>query len=270
MKLPKNSDRAMALIALLVSVMGLVMSPVSAAAAFSPSGDTTGTGIFCNSGYHHAFNSTQQAARLQTVLANLSQQGVDVSQVQADLAAGNTTGGMKDLMALYKDHPDLALNGPRQHLMNATAHAVHFQTLVTTLSQQGVDVSQVQADLAAGNTTGAMKDLMALHKGKGHPGMMANSTQMAARLQTGVSKLAQQGVDVSEVQADLASGNVSAAMQWMAAYRTAHPDPTGNGTFMYRSGGTQWQNGGSFRPHTPGFGNQTAAHHRFTGPVKDT
>ena len=206
MKLPKNSDRAMALIALLVSVMGLVMSPVSAAAAFSPSGDTTGTGIFCNSGYHHAFNSTQQAARLQTVLANLS--------------------------------------------------------------QQGVDVSQVQADLAAGNTTGAMKDLMALHKGKGHPGMMANSTQMAARLQTGVSKLAQQGVDVSEVQADLASGNVSATTEWIAAYHKAHPVRSGNETFLHSSNSSQWQKGGPFRSHTTGSGNQTADHSRFTGQVQ--
>ena len=108
-----------------------------------------------------------------------------------------------------------------------------------------------------------MKDLMAFHQDR--PGMMANNTQQAAWLQTGVTKLAQHGVDVSEVQADIASGNVSAAMQWMAAYHKAHPVQSGNGTVMHSSNSTGWQKGGSFRPHTPGSGNQTAAHHRFTG-----
>jgi hypothetical protein len=269
MKLFKNSDRAVALFTITVWVIGLVMSPVSASAVFSPSGDTAGTGIPAgNAPYHHTFNSTQQTARLQTVLANLSQQGVDVSQAQADLTAGNTTGAAQWLMAYHKDHPDLAMNGPRQHVMNVTAQAARLQTLITNLSQQGVDVSQALADLAAGNTTGAMKDLMAFHQDR--PGMIANNTQQAAWLQTGVTKLAQHGVDVSEVQADIASGNVSAAMQWMAAYHKAHPVQSGNGTVMHSSNSTGWQKGGSFRPHTPGSGNQTAAHHRFTGPVQGT
>jgi hypothetical protein len=267
MKLFKNSDRAVALFTITVWVIGLVMSPVSASAVFPPSGDTTGTGILVgNASYHHTFNSTQQTARLQTVLANLSQQGVDVSQAQADLTAGNTTGAAQWLMAYHKDHPDSALNGPRQHVMNATAQAGHIQTFITHLSQQGVDVSQALADLAAGNVTGAMKDLMAFHKD--HPGMTANTTRQAAQLQTGVTKLAQQGVDVSEVQADIASGNVSAAMQWMAAYHTAHPVQSGNVTGMHSGNSTRWQNGGSFRPHTSGSGNQTAVHHRFRGPVQ--
>jgi hypothetical protein len=269
MKLFKNSDKAVALITIMIWVTGLVISPVGAMAAFSPSGDTTVAGIPAGSAaYHHTFNSTQQASHLQTVLANLSQQGVDVSQVQADLAAGNMTAAFQWLMAYYKDHPDLALNGPRQHAMNATAQATRLQSLITTFSQTGVDVSKALADLAAGNTTGAMKDLMA--RNKDHPGMMANSTQQAARLQTGVTKLAQQGIDVSEVQADLASGNMNAAMQWMAAYHTAHPAQYGNGTGMHSSYSTQWQKGGSFRPHTSGSGNQTAAHHRFPGRVQGT
>ncbi len=200
MKLPKTSYRTVAIITIVVSVIGLVMSPVSAAASFSSSGDPAGTPAG-NSGYHHVFNSTQQAARLQGVLANLSQQGVDVSLAQADLAAGNITGAMKDLMALHNDHP----------------------------------------------------------------GMMADSPQLATRLQTGVTRLAQQGVDVSGVQADLASGNVHAAMQWMAAYHTAHPSQNGNGTAWHSGNSTQWQQGGSFPLHHAGSGNQTASHQWFLG-----
>jgi hypothetical protein len=269
MRLLKDNTRAIALVTIVVSVIGLIMSPVSASTAFSPSGDPAATGIHAGSAsFHHAFNSTQQAARLPAVLANLSQQGVDVSQAQADLAAGNTTAAIQWLMAYHKDHPDLAPNGPRQHAMNATAQATRVQTLITALSQKGVDVSKAIADLAVGNTTGAMKDLMALHLV--HPGMKGNSTQQTARLQDGVTRLAQQGIDVTEIQADLTSGNVSAAMQWMAAYHKAHPVQAGTETALRTGNSTGWQKGGSFRLHQTGAGNQTAFHSRFARPVMST
>jgi len=259
MKLPTPSYRVVAIIAIVVSVIGLIMSPVSAATAFSPSGDPAGIPAG-NTAYHHTFNSTRQAARLQTVLANLTQQGVDTSPAQADLAAGNVTAAFQWLMAYHNDHPDNAVNGPGEHVVNATAQAAHLQTVLTGLSQKGVDVSQATADLAAGNITGAMQELMTLHKD--HPGIMANSTQLMTRLQSGVTKLAQQGVDVS-VQADLASGNVDGAMQWMAAYHTAHPNA--NGTSWHGGNSTRWQKGDSFQPHHAGSGNQTSSHSGFTG-----
>ena len=79
----------------------------------APSGNTGAyTG---NPAVHHIVNSTGQAARLQVVLANLSQQGVDVSQVQADITAGNMTAAGQWLMAYHKDHPGVAVNGPREH-----------------------------------------------------------------------------------------------------------------------------------------------------------
>ena len=269
MKLNRFSNRAIALITISVSVIGLVLSPVSAATAFSPAGDTAGAGIAAGNGsYHHLFNSTWQAARLQSVLANLSRQGIDVSQAQADLAAGNTTAAAQWLMAYHHDHPDLAVNSTRQHVMNATAQAARVQTLVTTLSQKGVDVTRALADLAAGNTTGAMKDLMALHKDR--PGMMANTTQQAERLQTSITNLSQKGVDVSEVRADLAAGNVSAAMQWMAAYHTAHPALSADGTTLRTGNSTGFRKGGSLRLHSPGSGNQTAFHSRLVGWTKST
>ena len=269
MKLCKNSNKAVALITMMIWVTGLVISPVSASAAFSSTGDTTAAGVHAgNASNHHIFNSTQQAARLQTVLANLSQQGVDVSQAQADFTAGNTTAAVQWLIAYHKDHPDLALNGPRQHVLNATAQAAHLQMLITNLSQKGVDVSKAVTDLAAGNITGAMNDLMDFHKNR--PGMMANSTQQAAWLQTGVTKLEQRGVDVSEVQADLTSGNMGAARQWMAAYHAAHPVQNANGTAWHGGNSTQWQKGGTFRSHILGSGNQTAAHSRFPGRVQGT
>jgi galactitol-specific phosphotransferase system IIB component len=264
MKIPNTSYRVVAIITIVVSVIGLVISPVSAAAAFSPSGNPTGipTG---NSANHHAFNSTQQAARLQTVLANLSQQGVDVSPAQANLAAGNVTAAAQWLMAYHKDHPNLTQNGNRQHTVNTTAQAARLQTVLANLSQQGVDVSQVTADITSGNITGAMKDLMALHKA--HPGTMVNSTQLAARLQTEVTKLAQQGADVSVVQADLTSGNTNATKLWIAtSHTTQHPLQKGGNITAWHSGNsTLKQQAGSFQPHQMDSGNKTASHLSFTG-----
>jgi hypothetical protein len=260
MKLPNTSYRIIAIITMVVSVIGLVMSPVSAAGAYSPSDSTAGSPAGTIA-YHHVFNSTQQAARLQTVFTNLSQQGVDVSHAQADLAAGNVTAAVQWLTAYHKNNPDLALNGPRQHAVNATAQAARFQTTLARFSQNGVDVSQAQADLAAGNITGAMQDLMALHKD--HPGIMGNSTRQAGHLQTEVTKLSGQGVDVSVIQADLDSANVNAAIQWMAAYHTAHPFQNGNATTWHGGNSTQMHKGGSFQPYHAGAGNQTASHQSF-------
>ncbi|WP_321507799.1 hypothetical protein [uncultured Methanoregula sp.] len=265
MKLTNTSSRAVVLIMIVVSVIGLIMSPVSAAAAVSLSGTNAGAGTPAgNAAAHHMFNSTQQTARLQAVLVNLSRQDVDVSAAQADIAAGNTSAAARWLMTYSKDHPaSKATDSTRQHVVNATAQAERLKNEVTKLSQQGVDVTKVLADLTAGNTPGAMKDLMALHKDR--PAPVVNTTQQAQRLQTRITRLAQQGVDVNEVKADLTSGNVKAAMQWMAAYSKAHPPvQSGNGAALRSSNSTQWQKGGSFQPHIPGSGNQTVSHPRLT------
>jgi hypothetical protein len=259
MKLLKTRYKAVAIITIVASLIGLIMSPVSAMAAFSPSGDTAGT-----IADHHAFNSTQQAARLQSVLANLTRQGVDVSTAQADISAGNMTAAMQWLMAYHKDHPDTVTNGLRQHAMNTTAQAARIQTTLATLNQKGVDVSQAMADLTAGNITGAMKDLKTIQKD--NPGLLANSTQQVARLQTGITNLARQGVDVSAVQADIASGNTDAAMKWMTAYHQAHPVKSSNGTTAWHSGNsTVNQKGSSLPSHSLRSGNQSASHRGTSG-----
>ena len=158
MKLPDISYRAVALIAIVVSAMGLIMSPVSAASPYSLTGGPAGT----FSG-HHAFNSTQMTTRLQAVLTNLTTQGVDVSQPQADLTAGNVSAAMQWLVAYHQANPGFQLNGPRQHAFNSTRQSGRIQSFVTKLGQNGVDVSQVQADLTSGNVNAAMQWMTAYH-----------------------------------------------------------------------------------------------------------
>jgi hypothetical protein len=206
MKLPTISYRAVALIAIAVSVMGLVMGPASATPATT---SLTGgwTGGFAG---HHAFNTTQATTLLQAVLANLTAQGVDVSPAQADLSAGNVSAAMQWLSAYHKDNPGTRATGSRQHVFNST------------------------------RTTG--------------------------RIQSFVTKLGQTGVDVSQVQADLASGNTNAALQWMAAYHAAHPTTnatgqTGNRTAWHgNTTGIPGHQGSWSGARHAGFGNQTAWH----------
>jgi hypothetical protein len=67
------------------------------------------------------WNKTPPAERIQAMITNLSQQGIDVSQVKADLAAGNTSAATKWLMAYYQDHPGTAMKTIGRHYGNSTA-----------------------------------------------------------------------------------------------------------------------------------------------------
>ncbi len=207
MKLPNISFRSAAFIVIGVMMIGLLLSPVSAASGFFSFGNTTSNPSV---DHHHAFNSTQMTAQVQGFLTNLSAQGVDVSTAQADLSSGNMTAVFQWLMAYHQANPGSAMIGAHQHAFN--------------------------------------------------------STMMTTRLQSAVTKLGQNGVDVSQVQADLSSGNLTATMQWMAAYHKAHPSQKGNTTAMQGFNSTQRNQNGGMR-HA-GFGN-TTAWHGFNGTQRN-
>jgi hypothetical protein len=104
-----------------------------------------------------------------------------------------------------------------------------LQTVLTNLNRQGVDVSQARTDLAASNVSAATRKLREYHKD--HPGLALNgpalqvfniTQEVMTRLQTVLTNLNRQGVDVSQARTDLAAGNVKAAMQWIEAYQKVH------------------------------------------------
>jgi len=122
--------------------------------------------------------------------------------------------------------------GTHHGAMNATAQTERLQTMLTKLGQSGVDISQPQADLTSGNTTAAKQWLSAYYKD--HPGVMGNrtrafgnSTAMTERVQAMLTNLSQNGIDISQPQADLTAGNTTAAMQWLFSYHKAHQNSTG-------------------------------------------
>ena len=122
--------------------------------------------------------------------------------------------------------------GTHHGAINATAQTERLQSMLTKLGQSGVDISQPQADLTGGNTTAAKQWLSAYYKD--HPGVMGNrtrafgnSTAITERVQTMLTKLGQNGVDISQPQADLTAGNTTAAMQWLLSYHKAHQNSMG-------------------------------------------
>ena len=262
MNTQNNLAGILAVASIVLSVIGLIVSPVGASALTTPTiGDTGAYGSA--PGSHHAFNATQMTSRLQTTLTKLGQQGVDVSQPQADISGGNTTAAMQWLMAYHKANHGAFGNQTHQHPVTATQQTDRLQAIVTKLGQQGVDVTQALTDLSTGNVKGAMQWLMGYNNvhpgtiGTKTPQRVMNSTQMTARLQASLTKLGQQGVDISQPQADISSGNVTAAMQWLTDYRKAHPGAM-NTTAQHSGNTSAWQKGGSFRSHHQVSGNHTS------------
>ena len=173
MNVPNNLTSILSVLSIVLSVVGLVFSPASAAVQNPPSID--GSGMAAHGyGIHGIGNATWQAERMQTTLTQLGQQGVDVSQAQADLASGNTTAAVQWLRKYIMANPGVAATSTRSQGWSSTAQTGRLQTELTKLSQQGVDVSQAQADLTAGNTTAAFQWIHEYLKA--NPGALGNKT----------------------------------------------------------------------------------------------
>lgn len=276
MHVQKRLPTALTVLIYLASITVLAASP-ACAADISPTATTGQWTAGFGPGHHGAFNATAQTGRLQAMITNLSQQGIDVSQVQADLTAGNTTAVMQWFQQYRRDHP--AAFGNRTGMkpmgmkpqMNTTAMAGHIQTMITKLGSQGVDISQVEADLTAGNTAAVMQWFGSFFQS--HPatfgnrtgmkptgmGSMMNATAQTERFQSLITKLGSQGVDISQVQADLTAGNKTAVMQWFQQYRRDHPgstETTSTGSAAYTGTGSSFQKSGMH-----GMNRTAMAHH---------
>jgi len=155
MNVPKNLPSILSVLSIVFSVAGLVFSPASAAAN-PPAINGPGPAAAWY-GIHGTFNATLQEDHLQTELTSLGQQGVDVTQPQADLASGNVTAAVQWLRGYLRTSPGAGPTGTRSQRFNSTALNEHLQTELTNLGQQGVDVTQPQADLASGNVTAAVQ-----------------------------------------------------------------------------------------------------------------
>jgi len=171
-------------------------------------------------------NSTQQ----QQFITRLEQEGVDVTELKTALQNGNTDAAQTWLDSYMQAHkPARGMErGNGRHGMDLS-NSTQQQQLVTRLEQEGVDVTELKTALQNGNTDAAQtwldsymqahKPAMGMEMGNGKPGMdLSNSTQQ----QQLVTRLEQEGVDITELKTALQNGNTDAAKTWLDTYFQNH------------------------------------------------
>jgi archaellin len=99
------------------------------------------------------------------MITKLGKNGIDITQVQADLSADNTAAVLSWFRTYHKDHPQTLANRTwTKPPVNATQQAEHLQSMITNLGKTGADITQVQTDLSAGNTAAVLTWFQAYHK----------------------------------------------------------------------------------------------------------
>jgi hypothetical protein len=258
MKVPYNLTGILSALVVALSVIGLVASPISASVTIAGPDLISGSSQ-TNPGHHFVENTSQQTTRFQTMITTLSQQGVDVTEPQAALGAGNLTAVSQWFRAYRNGHPVAEGNHTGFQPMNATEQITRFQTMITTLSQQGVDVTEPQAALSAGNLT-AVSQWFKTYRPEhpvaegNHTGFQPmNTAQQTTRLQSVITALGQQGVDVTGLQAALGTGNLTAVSQWFKTYRPEHPGTGMNVSWQKFGSSTRLQQGTALAKHHMGW-----------------
>jgi SOS response regulatory protein OraA/RecX len=197
-------------------------------------GDTAAVKAWFDS-YRQAHNdqfgtSTQQQQKLQTLITNLEQRGVDVSQVKTALQ-NNDTAAVKTWLESYRQEN-------MEKRVNATRHQQGLQALVTHLEQKGVDVGQLKIALQ-NNDTAAVKAWFESSR-QAHMDMIGNTTRQSGP-EALITRLEQKGVDVSEVQTALQTGDTAAVKAWLDSHRQARNDsmPAGHHRWHFKANSTQ-------------------------------
>jgi len=230
MKIPYNLTGILSAFVVVLSVIGLIASPIGASVT-TPGPDLTSGSSLMNPG--HRFPGTIQTTHFESMIAALGQQGVDVAEPEAALSVGNLTAVSQWFRAYRTEHPVAAGNRTRYHPVNTTLPTARLQSVITAPGQKGCDVTVPRAAPGVGNLTAAgqwIKTCQGDHPvagGNRTRFQPANTTLQTIRFQSVITAFGQKGVDTTVPQAALTSGNLTAVSQWFKAYRTEHP---GNGT----------------------------------------
>jgi len=143
-------------------------------------------------------------------------------------------------------HPPFAKNGTWQRdghafVANATLRQERLQSLVTKLQGQGVDTSQLQTAIQ-NNDSAAIKSWLQSHATTNKSGftqgavprsrhaLATNTTAQQEHLQSFVTKLQAQGVDISGIQTALQNHDTATVTTWLKSYFESHPGTAGNST----------------------------------------
>jgi len=174
-------------------------------------------------------NSTFYAGpghRLSPEMINVNHEhnGVNVSEVKTALRDGDNATVMTRLGSHHLADPAaMGAGRPGVDLTNTTRQ----QQIITRLEKDGLDVTELRADLRNGNTDAAkawfenyfQSHKPAMEKGAGRPGVdLTNAT----RQQQIITRLEKDGVNVTEFKTNLLNDNIDAAKALLDAYMQAH------------------------------------------------
>ena len=158
------------------------------------------------------------------IIVNHEHNGVKLSEVKTALRDGDNATVMTRPGSHRAAHTAaMGAGRPGVNLTNATRQ----QQIITRLEKDGVDVTELRADLQNGNTDAArawlenyfQRHKPALEKGAGRPGVdLTNAT----RHQQIISRLEKDGADVTGFKTNLLNDNIDAAKALLDAYMQAH------------------------------------------------
>ncbi len=131
------------------------------------------------------------------MILHLEENGIDVTEVKAALANGDTD-AVKEWFA-KQGRPD---RNPDKETPDFAAHIARFE-------ENGIDVTEVKAALANGDTD-AVKEWFA-KQGRPDRNPDKGTPDFAAH----IARLEENGIDVTEVKAALANGDTDAVKEWL-------------------------------------------------------
>jgi SOS response regulatory protein OraA/RecX len=148
----------------------------------------------------------------QKIIGRLLQKGVDVTGALTALQKGDTAAVKQWLMSYFEAH-----RGETAHIRPSP----DFQSILTRLEGNGVDVIEAKTALQNGDT-GAVKEWLEAYRQTQQTTMAQGNGHFGP--QKIIGRLEQRGVDVTEVKATLQNHDMASVKAWLDAYIKAHKD----------------------------------------------
>jgi DNA-binding transcriptional MerR regulator len=166
-----------------------------------------------------------------SIISHLQQQGVDVTEVKTALQNGDTEAVNAWLEAYFQAHRPERPEGSGRSPPDLTS-STRQQDIITRLEAEGVDVTEAKTALQNGDSDAVQAWLEAYFQAHrperpGGAGRSPPDLSDPVQEQKIIDRLEERGVDVTEVEADLQSGDTTAVQTWLETYLPSHEGEMG-------------------------------------------
>jgi DNA-binding transcriptional MerR regulator len=159
----------------------------------------------------------------ESIINTLEQQGVDVTGVRTALQNGDTDAVKAWLEAHRTAKPEGAGRSPPD-----MTDPARQQEILTRLEERGVDVTGLKTAFQNGDTD-AVKAWLEAHRPASPEGAGRSPPDLSDPVQEQkiIDRLEERGVDITEVEAELQSGDTTAVRTWLETYLHSHEGELG-------------------------------------------